>query len=113
MRESLDRFSKIRLPKSLGQQASSSRPSKRLKTTKSKGKKPVHLSDDEMEYEQVEQPTSEADADADESDESEPQKQEKREKDENGARVCLFLIYIYILFTSSITNFSNFSDLLI
>ena len=75
LRGKLDRFLKIRLPKSIGQQSDTDRPSKR-KATKSKGKKAVRCSDDEL-------PSSEG---------SEPaEKKQKNEENEKGARVSIIL----------------------
>lgn len=80
LRESVERFSKYRLPKSLRQQDDGNRPSKRPKTTKSKGKKAVRVSDDELEYDSN----------------SEEQRTESEEKDVKGARVCLnYIIFFF------------------
>jgi len=51
LRDSVDRYATYRLPKSFRQQKDDdNRPSKRPKTTKkSKGKKPVRVTDDELE----------------------------------------------------------------
>jgi hypothetical protein len=70
LREKLDQYAKIRLPRSM---RSDDRPSKQRKAT-SKGKKVARLSDDELE--------DDSDSEADES--------EKHERDEKGARVFDF-----------------------
>ena len=78
LREKVDRTSKIRLPKSMRQQDDDSRPSKRTKA-KSKGKKAVHCTDDELE--------------ADFEDNSNLEVNElEEERNEKGARVCFILI---------------------
>ena len=51
LRDSVEYYTSYRLPKSLRQQEpDDNRPSKHPKTTKSKGKKPVRVTDDELEY---------------------------------------------------------------
>ena len=74
----VNRYATYRLPKSFKQQESdNNRPSKRPKTMKkSKGKKPVRVIDDELEYD------------------SNSEEREEHELDElnvKGARVCLYL----------------------
>ena len=82
LRDSVDRYATYRLPKSFRQQESDdNRPSKRPKTTKkSKGKKPVRVTDDELEY----------DSNSEEHDEHEPD-----ELNVKGARVCLNLHFFF------------------
>jgi len=71
LRESLDHYSKIRLPKSLTDE----RPPKRHKLTKkkSKGKRAAHFSDDESK----------------DSSTSEDNESERNKRNEKKARVCL------------------------
>jgi len=83
LRDSVDRYSTYRLPKSFRQQKDDdNRPSKRPKTTKkSKGKKPVRVTDDELEYNF-----------------NSEEQQEEHEPDElnvKGARVCLNLHFFF------------------
>ena len=78
MRDSVDRYATYRLPKSFRQQEpDDNQPSKHPKTTKkSKGKKPVRVTDDKLEYD------------------SNSEEREEHELDElnvKGARVCLNL----------------------
>ena len=78
LRKSVERYSKYRLPKSYRQQEhDDERPSKRQKTTKSKGKKPVHVTDDELEDEST-------------NSSSEEHGLEIEEQDKKGARVCVW-----------------------
>jgi hypothetical protein len=80
LRDSVERYSRYRLPKSLRQQEpDDNRPSKRPKTTKSKGKKPVRVTDDELEYDSN-------------SEEHEPEIDKLNVK---GARVCLNLHFFF------------------
>lgn len=73
LHKQLERYVKYRLPRSL-QRKTDDRPSVNVKATKSKGKKPVRCSDDELDYSQSS---------------SEGNETEYEEKNENGARVCL------------------------
>ena len=82
LQDSVDRYATYRLPKSFRQQEpDDNRPSKRPKTTKkSKGKKPVRITDDKLEYD------------------SNSEEQEEHEPDElnvKGARVCLNLHFFF------------------
>ena len=82
LRDSVNRYSSYRLPKSLRQQEhDDNRPSKRPKTKKSKGKKPVRVTDDELEYDSN-------------SEEHEPEIDELNVK---GARVCLNLHFFLLV----------------
>jgi hypothetical protein len=70
LQSQLDRYGKYRLPRSL-QRKTDDGPS--VKATKSKGKKPVRCTDDELDYSQSS---------------SEGNETEYEEKNEKGARVC-------------------------
>ena len=84
LRDSVEHYSKYRLPKSLRQQEpDDNRPSKRPKTTKSKGKKPVCITDDELEY----------DSNLEDEHESEIDKLNIK-----GARVCLNLHFFLLVY---------------
>jgi FtsZ-binding cell division protein ZapB len=76
LRESVERYSNYRLPKSFRQQGRDERSSKRQKTTKSKGKKPVRVTDDELDDESTDSS-------------SEEHGPEIEEQDKKGARVCV------------------------
>ena len=83
LRDSVDRYATYRLPKSFRQQEPDDNwPSKRLKTMKkSKGKKPVRVTDDELEYNS-----------------NSEEQQEEHELDElnvKGARVCFNLHFFF------------------
>lgn len=80
LRDSVDRYATYRLPKSFRQQKDDdNRPSKRPKTTKkSKGKKPVRVTDDELEYN---------------SNSEDPDEHEPDELNIKGARVCLHFFF--------------------
>ena len=82
LRDSVNRYATYQLPKSFRQQKSDdNQPSKRSKITKkSKGKKPVHVTDDELEY----------DSNSEERKEHEPDKLNVK-----GARVCLNLHFFF------------------
>ena len=82
LRDSVDRYATYRLPKSFRrQEPDDNQPSKRLKTTKkSKGKKPVRVTDNELEYD------------------SNSEEREEHELDElnvKGFRVCLNLHFFF------------------
>ena len=89
LRERIDQYSKIRLPKSM--QKTGDKPSKRRKTM-SKGKKVIRLSNDELEDD------SNSEADGSEKDEQ----NEQNEQNEKAARVYLIL-HIFFFFDSIIS----------
>ena len=82
MWDSVNRYATYQLPKSFRQQESDdNRPSKHLKTAKKlKGKKPVRITDDELEY----------DFNSEEREEHEPD-----ELNVKGVRVCLNLHFFF------------------
>jgi hypothetical protein len=98
LQSQIDRLTKYRLPNSLQQKNKkndgeknddwpSAKRRKTEKKAKSKGKKAVHCTDDELEYDSAAKSGSEV---------SEP---EFEEKDEKGARVCFnFVIFIYRIY---------------
>ena len=81
----IKRYEKYRVPRSL-QPKIDDRPSVKVKTTKSKGKKPVRCTDDELDYARSS---------------SEGNETEYEEKNEKDTRVCLILILFFFL------NFAN------